>query len=315
MAHKTLAGQRDDELCFVQFMHPGQEHRPDHECYKTWNRDLHRRKFLVNPGRCIRQRKARKGELVFWAEWEPESEVACRVARPLPQYPRFVYRPCYVVPESYKGLQNTDPFVFGGFFYGNCRQHKNDKPTRLSNLAPGSVILFGSCLGGTFVLDTLFVVRDSVLYNCAHYSSVPKERIPDGYREVVLDPLCLSGRSRGEGCVPQKGRQYRLYFGATYEERYEGMFSFFPCVPHAKACESFKRPVIEMPDLITPTLRMGFRLNYVLTPARIYNLWERVVRQVLRQRRTDPVGPNHKLWLGIEAEMPERRLPKQCKKA
>jgi len=216
-----------------------------------------------------------------------------------------------VVPHCYKDLQNTDPFVFGGFFYGNCRQYKNGKPTRLRNLAPGSVILFGSCLSGKFVLDTLFVVRDSIPYDCACYSSIPKARIPDGYREVVVKSLCLSGRSREEGCAPEKGRQYRLYFGATYTEPFDGMFSFFPCMPHGERCEGFDRPAIEIPDLITPTLNMGFRLNSGLEPARTHDMWKSVVRQVLKQNARDCIGLNRKLCLGIEAEMPKRRRNKR----
>lgn len=31
--------------------------------------------------------------------------------------PRFIYEPYYVVPKSYEGLENTDPFVFGEQFH------------------------------------------------------------------------------------------------------------------------------------------------------------------------------------------------------
>lgn len=178
----------------------------------------------------------------------------------------------------------------------------------MCNLPCGSIILFGSCLRGKFVLDTLFVVRDSILYDCAHY--VPKARIPDAYREVVLKPLCLSGRSREEGCAPERGRRYTLYFGATYTEPLDGMFSFFPCMPHAERCEGFKRPVIEIRDLITPALHQGFRLNCGLDPPRTHDLWKCVARQVLKQNGTDCIGLNQKLWLGIEAETPEHRRAK-----
>ena len=59
-------------------------------------------------------------------------------------------------------LQNTDPFVFGeSFLYTCCQQFKNNRPTQLRYLAPGSVILFGSHRGGRFLLDTVFVTRRS----------------------------------------------------------------------------------------------------------------------------------------------------------
>jgi hypothetical protein len=31
----------DDNLCFVQFIHPGGEHEPDDGVIKNWNRDDH----------------------------------------------------------------------------------------------------------------------------------------------------------------------------------------------------------------------------------------------------------------------------------
>ncbi len=301
MGHKSTARQPDNALCFVQFMHPGPEHRPDDGCFKSWNRDLHRRKFLVSPGRCIRQRKVRNAELVFWGEWEPESEVACRMASPLPQYPRYLYRPYYVVPDSYKGLQNTDPFVFGGFFYGNCRQHSSGRPTRLCSLRCGSVILFGSFVSGKFVLDTVFVLRDSIPYNCASRRSIPKDRVPPGYMEVVLNPLCLSRRSHEEGCPPDNGAPYQLYVGATYDRPVHGIFSFFPCMPRHERCEHFKRPKIKIPLPRFSRPARAYRLYRQMDKSMLRELWQSVVDQVLKEG----------LWLGIEARMPKRRRAKR----
>ncbi len=299
MAHKSMASQPDNALCFVQFMHPGPEHCPDDRCFKSWNRDLHRRKFLVSPGRCIRQGMVRNAELVFWSEWEPESEVVCRIARALPQYPRYLYRPYYVVPDSYRGLQNTDPFVFGGFFYGNCRQHKSGKPTRLCSLGRRSVILFGSSVSGKFALDTVFVVRDSIPYDCT--SALLKNLVPPGYVEVVLNPLCLSGRSHEGGCPPDNRAPYRLYTGATYTDRVDGMYSFFPCMPREERCERFKRPEVKihLPRFARPPV--AYRLSCQVDKKKLRELWQSVVGQVLEKG----------LWLGIEAQVPERRRAKR----
>ena len=42
--------------------------------------------------------------------------------------------------------QNTDPFVFGErFHYTGCLRHTRRGPTQLRYLAPGSLVLFGSC--------------------------------------------------------------------------------------------------------------------------------------------------------------------------
>jgi hypothetical protein len=112
----------ENKLCFVQFIHPGGEHRPDAGRFKGWNRAPHKRKFLKNSGGYIRDDKTEEGEIVFWGEWEPESEVVSEFYSPLLQGPRYVYRPYYVAPLSYEGLQNTDPFVFGRqFFYTGCQ--------------------------------------------------------------------------------------------------------------------------------------------------------------------------------------------------
>ena len=63
----------------VQFIHPGGEHGQDVAGHKRWNTSDHdhRRKFLCVPGEYVDAPDAPplKDELVFWGEWEPESEV------------------------------------------------------------------------------------------------------------------------------------------------------------------------------------------------------------------------------------------------
>lgn len=145
----------EDARCFVQFIHPGGEHVPDAGRVRTWNTGPHRRKFLCCRGAVAEI--AGKSDLGFWAEWEPPSEVIDEIAAPLAGGPRFIYRPYWVHPGSFRGLQNTDPFVFGGFYYSICRQNRSTGPTQLQRLLPGSVVLFGSHLRGEFVLDTVFV--------------------------------------------------------------------------------------------------------------------------------------------------------------
>ncbi|MGO9166978.1 MAG: hypothetical protein ACLP56_08895, partial [Candidatus Sulfotelmatobacter sp.] len=65
----------DDKLLFVQFPHPGGEHRPDGGSIKKWNRKphQHQRKFLKRAGRYISNGQIVEGEMLFWGEWEPES--------------------------------------------------------------------------------------------------------------------------------------------------------------------------------------------------------------------------------------------------
>ncbi len=292
-----MTKRRDNALCFVQFIHPGGEHRPDDGQFKAWNRGDHKRKFLLSPGRCVRRSEVIDTTLVFWGEWEPESEVVPRIARPLARGPRYLYRPFYVLPHSYKGLQNTDPFVFGGFFYGNCQQYRNARPTQLRYLERGSVILFGSCVSGQFVLDTVFVIRAWIDHNRGSYRSVVNDRVPLGYMDVALNPLYLSGFGGQEGCPPDSSRSYRLYFGATHATPFDGMFSFFPCLPLEDGSVGFARPIIKDSRFITSNLRQGHRLNRQAGRAHIRDFWQSVVEQVLARGS----------WLGIQAQMPERR--------
>jgi hypothetical protein len=126
-----------------------------------------------------------EGKIVFWAEWEPESEVIEEINNRLTNVPRYIYRPYYVVPSNYKDLQSTDPFVFGErFYYIGCQQvDKNDRANQLRYLEKGSVILFGSCVGQSdFVLDTVFVVAGWI----EHSSGDHLMREKDAFQQTPL---------------------------------------------------------------------------------------------------------------------------------
>jgi hypothetical protein len=285
-----LSGMKD-RRCFIQFMHPGGAHKPDGGRSKDWNRTTseHARKFLRLPGEYLADGESKEGKLLFWAEWEPESEVVEWIADPIADGPVHIYRPFYRSPPFYKGLQNTDPFVFGGFFYTGCKQRTNNgkTETQLRRLKPGSVILFGSQLHGAFVLDTVFVVGErSIDHDATTYRDVLNGVIPDVYKDVTMKAWYGAGCSQ---VLPPSGcsqvllpSSYRLYFGATFTRQFEGMYSFFPCALDGVAQRGFARPRIEMPGFVSHTLPMGFKSAPVTIPtAREY--WECVVRQVVEQ--------------------------------
>ncbi len=286
----------DDRLCFVQFLHPGGEHEPDAGRVKTWNRRDHRRKFLKSPGRFLETPSAQvqDGEIVFWGEWEPESVAVVEIGTPLPDGPRWIYEPYFVLPEGdpdqawYSGRQNTDPFVFGDRFrYTGCLQHTKRGPTQLRHLARASVILFGSCLHKSrFVVDTVFVVADHIDHTKRDHQGRLRSRVPATYEAVTLAPWYVN--------TDDPTRSHRLYTGATFDARVEGMFSFFPCLPYSLAPRGFARPTIRLPGIITDTHRQWVRLNPQLSTADVAPLWEEVVRQVTDQG----------LMLGIGAPLP-----------
>jgi hypothetical protein len=279
---------------FVQFMHPGKEHTPDADGLKAWNRISceHRRKFLRLGGEYLDGSKsaAARGDLLFWAEWEPESE-AQKIARPVPRGPQYIHKPCYKPPTSYKGLQNTDPFVFGGFFYTGCRQRRDNgrRETQLRRLDPGSVVLFGSHLQGSFVLDTVFVVGDrSIDHRADTRQNLHDESLPEAYHHVTIGPWYEAGYSDVE--LPSS---YRLYFGATHDHPFGGLYSFFPCSSYEEGTCGFARPSIDLPGFITPGLKMGFKTSGVSVPE-ARGLWKEILRQVSAQG----------LQVGVSADVP-----------
>lgn len=286
-----------DELCFVQFMHPGGEHWPDRNGYMAWNQRGHRRKFIENTGRC---HGASSNEPVrFWAEWEPESR-ATEIAQPLDDGPRVVHRPYYVVPESFQRLQNTDPLVFGGFYYTACQQRTRRGATQLRHLKRGSVILFGSCVRNQFAIDTVFVVEGWKDHNARNFRACLKDQVPEAYYDITLDPWYsndeVAGPCGASTCGAATPDSWRLYFGATVDNPVDGMFSFFPCMPANQCPRGFARPVIELPGAITHSLRQGKRLNRGLLPGQLTEYWKCV------RKKVESSG----LRLGVHADMPAR---------
>lgn len=302
----------DEQRCFVQFIHPGGEHGMDRTGLKGWNRSArHKRKFLKTRGRYLRNTRpgarSRPGEIVFWGEWEPDSEVQ-EINHREQGGPRFLHSPFYAPPLLDGSEQNTDPFVFGPqFLYTGCQQHVGDRETQLRRLEPGSLILFGSCRDRSrFALDTVFVVRRHIDHCKGDYRDVLRGKVPDTYRAVTIEPW-YAGDVTAD-------RSHRLYFGATPNQRVGGMFSFFPCRPHDSGSPGFARPEIKIPnrtDRINPRLIQGKKLTRDLNISELRELWHEVVGQVLREKHS----------LGVHAVMPRRRgargevrrgVPRRC---
>jgi hypothetical protein len=280
-----------ERRCFVQFIHPGGEHSPDQGDLKFWNREAHRRKFLKSRGRYITGGEAREGEILFWGEWEPESRVLARYSDRVADGPHFLYEPFFVDHRESAWRQNTDPFVFGErFHYTGCLQHTRLGPTQLRFLAPGSLVLFGSCREKSrFVVDTVFVVSDHVDHSAGDWEQALDRKVAVVYRKVTLEPWY-------HGSVPEK-QSHRLYFGATPEKPVAGMFSFFPCRPSDQRERGFARPEIHIPGFITRHLSQGKKIARDLSLREMGELWEQVAEQVESQG----------LALGTHAELPPER--------
>lgn len=297
-----------DKLLFVQFMHPGCEHSPDQENsnHISWNTGDHKRKFLKNPGKYLENNCSKDSDLVFWGEWEPQSDIIQHFGENIQGYPKSLHQPYYSNSHNKKGLQNTDPFVFGSnFHYVFCYQ---DQFPQLKSLKRGSIILFGSQKSGKFILDTVFVVDkyyDLTLDSNSHTEKI-KSQVSSVYADVslsqIIDRNSKCSNSSQNNCA--KGSVFRLYFGATVENSVDGMFSFFPCLPYKEnMIQGFERPVIDIPEVInhdngqgvkfTPNSRS--RIEGSIKANQQY--WNQVKQQV----------ENQGLKLGIYTELPEKK--------
>jgi hypothetical protein len=291
----------ENELCFVQFMHPGGEHRPDAGLFKRWNKAAHKRKFIKQAGKYLSAGNLNDGTIAFWAEWEPESEVVRTIPDPIAGGPRYVYQPFYILPESFRRLQNTDPFVFGErFHYTGCQQRTLRGPTQLRYLKRGSVIMFGSCeQKRRFVLDTVFVVDRWIDHSRGNYRQVLSDAISEDYMGVTILPWYRQSEGDTVSCAQSNGDEsWRLYFGASYQNPVEGMFSFFPCLPLQQSSQGFARPVITLLGAVTDNLYQSKKINRQKSTNDVTVLWDKVVAQVQKQG----------LALGVYAAMPPRRM-------
>ncbi len=274
----------------VQFPHPGPEHNPGSD-YQPWNTGDHRRKFLCNPGRYVSgDGSLGAGPLVFWGEWEPPSNVLQRWGRK-DFLPRFLHEPVWEHPAA-GGMprQNTDPWVFGDCFrYSNCGQLRSGRA--LQKLTQGSIVLFGSAIRLNFVIDTVFVVKDS----CRFSPNKPPDT-DEAFRVCVVESLLTTG-SAAKGCPPGKsifavggaacaGAQaddpLTLYKGATYEAPFKGMYSFVPCRRADVDNARFPRPAISLPGYVNPKSKQAAKgASSPRSAAEVREQWEKVRKQVL----------------------------------
>ena len=279
---------------FVQFPHPGDECGPGPDGQKEWSKitNRHSRKFMEFHGKWMDEDYIERcGTLRAWGEWEAESELLCKLIQPCPDslYPRSLWQPYYVSRTNYRRLLNTDPFVFGDrFLYSNCRQLNSHG---LSSLARGSVIAFGSGkkIAGewNWLLDTVFVVADSLVYTAPEARTVLANIVPKAFLIVTAGPIA----DNLEG-------SYRLYMGATPDDPVEGMFSFFPAIEaHGEA--GFPQPPIKLPrEFLNPrNYRAPKGQSRQRTREELCALWQSLVCQVREAG----------LLIGTHAALPQLR--------
>lgn len=271
---------KQSEVCFVQFLHPGGEHTISKgiDVLYPWNYKAHKRKFLETTAQYVDQNNnLQSGEILFWGEWEPDS--LARTITPAPangtDLPRNIHNPIFITDQKGKVLaipyiinkkgnkvirQNTDPFVFGNnFYYRLCQQGFTNG--QIKNLEPGSIILFGSNRGGStnpyFALNTVFVVEDYKKYKTTNYKKALKNFISNDYSEIMGLELWRKCSNYKE-YNPQKSNlapgantvDYTCYKGASYSNRIDGMYSFVPCVLSKTNPQGFERVRLTEADFL-----------------------------------------------------------------
>jgi hypothetical protein len=239
------------------------------------------------------------GPLWAWGEWEAEAR-ALRSLDGGERRPSTLFEPYWEPKNSFENLHNTDPFIFGGFYYTDCKQGSSASLQGILKLDVGSVIIFGSGFNDAgearWVVDTVFVVADYVDHDVTNYEDRLHNRVPEGYQQVVLGP------TYGEH-APRRGNRRRLYIGAKWENPVAGMFSFFPCMAPGLN-RGFARPAIKpsgvlTSDYLNTKLRQGMKGHGsvgALALDKVAELWAEVRDQVTSQ------GCD----LGVWAEMPKR---------
>lgn len=297
----AASAQEEDRLCFVQFIHPGAEHEPDTDAGRSWNVGPHKRKFLKQPGRSLAALDAKPAaaSLVFWGEYEPPTRRVKAFTDPVPDGPRYLFAPAPVpFHRNDPPLMNTDPFVYGDrFFYSICKQNNQRGPTAMQRLARGSVILFGSGKHRSrFVVDTVLVVAETIDWDLTNYRERLKGVVPPEYFHATLEPIAYEMTVRDLS----PSQTFRLYLGATVDQPFDGMFSFFPCLPaQAGEARGFARPVLRRAGIVTDNLTQGQRMNPIQDPATVRALWADFAQQVLDQG----------LHLGVQARLPKLENP------
>jgi hypothetical protein len=222
------------------------------------------------------------GDVAFWGEWEGESKLVAELSPTGRDFPNWLCIPVlYGSPPTEGRPQNTDPFVWGETMaYTACRQNRNRK---LRSLGRGSVVLFGSRLGGQFVLDTVFVVEGYVDHNRHNFREVLAGIASPQNMRMTLEPWHALDIDM----------TFRFYVGATAADPVNGMFSFVPCRPDGIS-PGFPRPPIDLNRFVRPGLAMQARTSESLEPARINGLWHDVVDQVRA----------HDLYLATHLDLP-----------
>jgi hypothetical protein len=286
------------EVTITQFLHPGAEAQPKRksDSYIEWNTGTHKRKFLRSKADVVNAKGEveKNVDIAFWGEWEPKSSIV--ELKTDEDLPKWLNTPLWETNPSVIG-QNTDPLVFGeNFQYFICQQGSK---VSLRNLESNSIILFGSCIGGNFCLDTVFVVGDKHPFSLSNLKGQIKNNCL--FDEVVVKPLfedecfvekCNSKKAKNSKCG--SSIEYVKYSGVNFKEKndFRGAFSFVPCkiIQGNEDKEfAFLRPIIELDSIISNKLNQGIK-NTTMSIECSISYWHTIVE--ILEKKDLSIGVN-----------------------
>jgi hypothetical protein len=174
-------------------------------------------------------------KLLFFGEWEYDSLIETNNTIYQKDGAEYIHKPIFI-PTIETTLnagtcRSTDPFVFeNSFLYSHCLQSFD----KITSLEQGSIILFGSRTNPNndgyfeFGIDTVFVIGEviNLPLNATQYA-----RLSDIFKATNINLI-----------NPFHNRNNVLFIGATYDNPYNGMFSFSPCkIDNQNNRRNFKR--------------------------------------------------------------------------
>jgi hypothetical protein len=309
--------QKEQSMMKIQLNHPGKQkpfnlkdgyRQIGDQIIREWNNDNeHYRKFIQNSG-CflngLKDLNPTQAELYFWGEWEGNSVFNPFAKADYNILPNGVHKPFH--STVVRGLQNTDPYVFGEEFkYCVCKQ-----TGQLKTLVKDDLILFGTVMPSLnkFYIDTVFVVKDHDLSadiqktNGKNYSQAYRETTLEQLQEYLQKPMSSNENevSCGKtGCGNNyrditKTNENKVYRGKTWWDD-KDYFSFVPCKEQCGDA-GFERLYVELDNQTFQPFANRTGVSYLeKCELSSKDLWKEIVKIAIKQGFT----------LGVKFNEPE----------
>lgn len=256
--------------------HPGKERLPDEGRLTgdfflcNWpkgsrHKKKHRRKFMQIKGQW-HDLHGHEGEelLEMWTEYEAPTTAEALIGKK-PGEARYVHK---IIQEVGKPTLNTDPWMFyPGFVWTTCRHEKANGATEVPS--EGDIVLFGSSVGGAWVLDTVLVIDD-------RQNGIPKGKFGAEYDALVGSNVKLTERP---------------FIGKRFQD-IRTPFSFVPCKHAGNGHAPFARPRMNHlfeklrrkgKDTPIPSVGNSQALTFTYPAKGIATFWSELLRLIDKQ--------------------------------